>query len=123
MQPLRSPLFVVSCWLFAWHQWLQQGLGVHLRVADAWLDNLVAMPIILTLLVTERRVLFRHGPSYQLSATQVVLATLYVAVVSELLFPRLSPRFTFDWLDFVFYGLGAAGYWVVERPRLTSSAT
>lgn len=115
MKALRSPLFITSSLLFVLHQLLQRGLGIHLPPLDAWLDNLVAMPIILTLLVVERRLLFRCPPSYRLSGAEVGVATLCISMVSELLFPLFSPRFTLDWLDFVFYTTGAALYLVQQR--------
>ena len=111
MKVLKSPLFIVCMVLLALHQFQQYVLKLSVPVADAYLDNLLAMPILLFLLVAERRLLFKRGAYYQLSMAEVVLATLYVSVISELLFPLLSSRFVFDWMDFLFFFIGAAIYY------------
>jgi hypothetical protein len=108
MQALKSPLFIVSTLFFLLHQWTQHVFKIKMLFADAYLDNLLAMPIILTLLRAERSYLFKKGASYRLTILDIILTTVYIAVLSELLFPILSPRFTFDWLDFVFFFAGAA---------------
>lgn len=115
MQTLKSPLFIVSIALFLLHQVLQHLLKISLPLADRYLDNLLAMPIILSLLLAERRHLFRRGNSYQLSWLEIVLATLYVSAISEWLFPVLSKRFTFDPLDFVFFFGGAGIFYLVHK--------
>lgn len=101
--------------LFLVHQVLQYMLNIRIALADAYLDNLLAMPIILTLLVAERRHLFKRGPDYRLPLLEVGLATLYISMVSELLFPLLSSRFTFDLLDYFFFISGAVLFIIVNR--------
>lgn len=118
MEILKSPLFIISCILFIAHQLLQHVFKINIPIADAYLDNILAMPIILPLLLAERRYLFKRGSVYHLPLLEVILATIYVSLISELLFPLLSSRFTFDWLDFVFFFAGAAAYLVMERNRL-----
>ena len=114
MKALKSPLFIISTILFVVHQLTQYFFKIRIWFADAYLDNLVAMPIILTLLHAERRYLFRRGASYRLSTLEIILATIYIAVISEVLFPLLSSRFTFDWVDFVFFFTGAALFMLTE---------
>lgn len=107
MAILKSPVFIVCCVLFLLHQVLQKVLGVALPGIDPYLDSFLAMPILLTLLLAERRVLFKKGASYCLTILEILIATLFVALVAELLFPALSDRFTADWWDVVAYGLGS----------------
>ncbi len=115
METLKTPLFIISSTFFLLHQVLQYLFRINLPLADAYLDNLVAMPIILTLLLAERRHIFRKGHSYQLPHLEIILATLYVSAVSEWLFPCLSNLFTFDPLDFAFFFLGSAIYFLVHN--------
>lgn len=115
MEMLKSPLFIISCILFVGHQLLQHVFKINIPLADAYLDNFLAMPIILPLLLAERRYLFKRGGTYHLPLLEVILATIYISLISELLFPLLSSRFTFDWLDFAFFIAGAALYVLVER--------
>lgn len=115
MEILKSPLFITSCVIFIAHQLLQHVFKINIPLANAYLDNFLAMPIILPLLLAERRYLFKRGGTYHLPLLEVILATIYVSLISELLFPLLSSRFTFDWLDFAFFFAGAAVYVLVER--------
>ena len=117
MKALKSPLFIICVILFLLHQLIQYVFKIKIAFADAYLDNLVAMPIILTLLHAERRYIFKRGVSYRLTTLEIILATIYIAVMSEVLFPLLSPRFTFDWFDFVFFFAGAALFLVTETKK------
>lgn len=107
MNTLKSPVFITCCLLFIGHQIFQKGFGFSLPVFDQYLDSFLAMPIILTLLLWERRVLFKKGSQHRLSILEVVVATLFIALVSEVLFPMLSAKFTSDWWDVIFYTLGS----------------
>lgn len=111
MNVLKSPVFIISCVLFALHQLVQKGLDISLPLIDNYLDNLLAMPIILTFLLVERRILFRRGKGYRLSGLDVVLATVYIIIISEIIFPLLSDEFVTDWVDVIFYALGSLIFW------------
>lgn len=111
MKVLKSPVFIICCVLFVLHQLLQKGLEISLPFIDSYLDNLLAMPIILTFLLVERRILFRRGKGYRLSAMDVVLATIYIVVIAEVVFPLLSDNFVTDWRDVIFYSLGSLIFW------------
>ena len=115
MKALKSPLFIVSCVLFLVHQLLQHSFKVPVPFADAYLDNILAMPIILTLLVAERRCLFNRGVAYNLSLQEVLLTTADISLVSEYLFPFLSTRFVTDPMDFVFFFAGTGLYLLNEK--------
>lgn len=115
MKPFQSPLFIISCVLFVVHQVVQKGFDIHHSLIDSYLDNLVAMPIILTLLQVERAWLFRKGVTYRLPVTDILLATLYVSIISEYVFPLFSRHFTFDWVDFICFFTGAGLYILTTR--------
>lgn len=116
MQLLRSPLFIVCALLFLVHQVLQKVLHIYFTPIDRYLDALLAMPIILTLLLAERRLLFKRGKTYRLSAITVILATIYVSVVAEWIFPHFSTKFTADWLDVLMYAAGSGiFYWLGNK--------
>jgi len=115
MRVLKSPVFIVCALLFVIHQLMQKVLDIHYPWADRYLDNLLAMPIILSFLMIERRYLFRRK-NYRLSLLEVVVATVLVIVITEVLFPLLSRSFTTDWWDIVFYSLGSLlFYFTINR--------
>ena len=107
LKPLYSAAFITCCSLFVAHQITQRVLQLPIRFADNYLDNFLATPILLTLLLVERRTLFRHGSRYTLSVADVSVATAFITAVGEVLFPYLSDDFTADWLDVPFYALGS----------------
>ncbi len=112
MKVLTSPGFIICALLFVVHQILQKGLDITFPLADRYLDNLLTMPIILSLLLAERQYLFKRGKAYCLSALDVVVATVFIALISEIIFPLFSEDFTTDWWDVVFLGLGSLLFYV-----------
>lgn len=107
MEILKSPVFIISCILFGAHQLLQKVFEIPIPFVDLYLDNLLAMPIILTLLLAERRILFKRGRNYRLPVLDVVVATIYIVFIAEVIFPMLSEDFRADWWDVLFYALGS----------------
>ncbi|UOQ51973.1 magnesium citrate secondary transporter [Hymenobacter cellulosivorans] len=76
----------------------------------AYLSDLLAMPVILTLaLVVQRRWVHRRT-SFILPDSWLLGAWLYISVWFELLLPLLSARHTGDFFDAVAYGLGTLFY-------------
>ena len=112
MKVLTSPVFIICSLLFVAHQVLQKGLDITFPLVDRYLDNLLAMPIILSLLLVERQYLFKRGKAYRLSALDVIIATVFIALISEIVFPLFSEDFTTDWWDIVFLGLGSLIFYI-----------
>jgi hypothetical protein len=123
MQVLKSPLFLFCGVLFIIHQLLQKVLLIKIGVLDKYFDSLLAMPIILTLLLAERRWLFKKGDRYQLPVAHILLTTLYIVVVTEIIFPLLSTRFTGDVIDVLLYGIGSFIFYLVVNKKSTKAIT
>ena len=117
MQVLRSPIFILCAVLFVIHQLMQKGLDMHFAAIDRYLDNLLAMPIILTFLMIERRYLLVRKKSFHLSALEVLVATFFIVVVAEVFFPLFSRDFTTDWWDVIFYILGSVIFYLTINRR------
>jgi hypothetical protein len=80
------------------------------------------MPIILTLLLAERRWLFKKGSHYQLPVPDTIVTTVYIIFISEILFPLLSQKFTTDGKDVVFYTIGSfIFYFAINRNNQRTS--
>jgi hypothetical protein len=110
LRPAAAPLFYGSALLFVAHQWSQKVAQWSLPWADAYLDNVLCMPLLLHGLRLERSLLWaRHAP---LSGAEIAIATALVAAVSEGLFPVWSAQFTPDAFDVAAYALGG---WVYGR--------
>lgn len=117
MKLLYSPVFVICVVLFVAHQISQKVLGISIPLADSYLDNLVTPPILLTLIVVERRILFKRGPGYTLNIMETTMGTVLIALISEVLFPYLSNEFTADLLDVLFYILGSILFYTTINKR------
>lgn len=102
------------------HQLAQKVLGWNIPIVHAYLDPLLFMPILLHLTLWERRVLFRALDDYQLEWWRIVAIFILASVVAEMVFPRLSTRFTADPYDVACYGLGAILYWMLANRKPTA---
>jgi hypothetical protein len=115
MHTLKTPLFIVSLFLFILHQVLQKIFHINFFWVDSYIDNLLAMPIILPLWQLERIWFFRKGSAYRLSALEIFLATIYISIISEIIFPLLSEDFRGDVVDVVCFYIGSAVFYAVNR--------
>jgi hypothetical protein len=117
MKILKSPVFLICCILFIAHQALRLINDQPIPLVDPYLDTLLAMPIILTFLLFERRYIFKWKNYVRLTGLEIILATLLIAFVSEVVFPALSDEFTGDWMDVLFYFAGSAIFYFTINPR------
>jgi len=118
---VKNPVFLVSLLLFVLHQITQKVLHIQISWADHYLDMFVLMPIVLTLYTLERRYLFLQK-AYTITLLEALAATLLVGIISEILFPRWSSRFTRDPLDFIYLVLGAAIYYTSLKVQNTKKS-
>ena len=123
MEVLRRPLFLICVGLFLIHQALQWLVKINLPFADAYLDNLLVMPIVLTLWLAEKQVLIKKAIAYQLSLAEIVAATFYILLITECIFPMLSSRFTADGWDILFTALGSLVYYYFAWRHKTPTKT
>src|SRR5690606_889639 len=98
--------FLVALALAIAHQVLQKILQVSIPFVDSYLDPLLFLPILLHLILLERRYLFGKGPSYILSWSQMFAVFVLISVVCEVLFPRWSSSFIADYKDVICYLIG-----------------
>lgn len=102
MAVLRTPYWWGAVGVFLLHQ-LAQYLGYRWGPADAYLDPLLFLPILLGLWLAERRWLLG---TERLPGAEVLGAGIVLAVVGEEVFPRLEDGFVRDEWDYAAYGLG-----------------
>lgn len=106
MDTLKQPAFLLLVTLFGLHQVLQIFYNTPFGRLSYYIDPLLGLPILLTLLLAERRHLFKMGDNYQLSALEVSVAIAVLSLIFEILFPMWSDRFTADWRDVPAYAVG-----------------
>ena len=115
MLTLRSPLFLICLLLFIIHQLLQKEFNLHFFWLDNYLDSLLAMPIILTLWEAEKIFLFKKDSAFRLSMLEIAAATIYISLISEVVFPLFSTAFKGDWIDVIFYVGGSSLFYLYNR--------
>ncbi len=107
--------------MFVAHQLLQKVWHIAIPWADHYLDPLLCMPIVLTLLLAERRHIFGKGDAYRLSRTEVIVAVGALSFLFEVLFPYWSDRFTADWWDVAAYAAGGGFFYFFLNRALPSA--
>lgn len=97
--------------LFVLHQLMQKVLGVHVAVMDNYLDPFCLGALGLYAIQLERRWLFGIN---RLSKVDILLVTVFLILVSEVLFPYFSTRFIQDSRDAISISLGACWFMIAE---------
>ncbi len=107
-------LLSLAAWLLAhlapWH-------GAARLLATGRVDDLVCLPLLLTMVTVVQRSLPGRGPGWRLPWPHTVAAAGLVAAVFEGLLPRLSARYTGDPWDAACYFAGAVLYGIVVGRR------
>lgn len=103
---LRNILFLFLLILFLLHQYVERVRGARFPWVDNYLDAFLFMPILLTVVLWERRWLWKKGRAYSLPLRDVAGYGLLVCLLAEGLFPLLHPGFTRDFADVLLYFLG-----------------
>lgn len=110
-KPLLSPwvaLFAVLCLSVE----LLQHFQITISYFHYWANDLIAIPLILSLTVSLKRLLSRDK-HFTLSSIQVIFVFIYVSVLFELILPAYSSKYTGDLVDISCYGLGTLFYQAV----------
>ncbi len=115
---MNKIVFILLLAIFFLHQLLQKVLDIAIPIADAYLDDVLCIPILLYLWNWEKRVLWRYS-DYKIKPLESLWLTIILALVFEWGFPILSNGFTYDKLDFLAYGLGWALYWLLSSKQTT----
>ncbi|MBC5994168.1 hypothetical protein [Pontibacter cellulosilyticus] len=114
MNILLQPVFLLSVVLFCLNQGLEQ-LQLYIWPLHTHLDDLLCLPVVLTLILAAERVYFRN-PYFVLPRTYTISTALLFSLVFELLLPVLHAKYTSDIWDVAAYGVGAAifEFWINE---------
>lgn len=107
---IRRPVFLTCMILFVAHQIVEKLINIQFEWADNYLDMLVLMPILLTLYSLEKRYFDRSNEKI-VTELEIFILTLIVGLITELLFPYLSSRFTYDAKDFLFLSFGSVAFY------------
>jgi hypothetical protein len=117
--PLSSWVFILTTFLFASSQ-LLQATNIGSRFIFSYLDDLVVMPIILTVALVLIRVLFQK-PNFEFPKSYLFVAFVYFSIYFEWWIPQVNNAFTSDWMDIVCYGIGTLVYFQSRKSASKAS--
>ncbi len=109
--------FFFSCLgIFLLHQSAMQWNFSH-PLADAYLDDLLCMPICLFPILSGFR--FFLGKSYRFPDAYLIGVWAFFSLYFEVILPRINARFTSDPVDMLCYGISMAAFAVMQQPAKT----
>jgi|SRR5690606_20600264 len=98
--------------LFLLHQIIEKIFSIHNVWIDSYLDPLLCMPLFLSALLLQRRILFYKNESYILPKFHIFVAFIFVSIWAELIFPYFNKGFTADFWDIVLYLIGCIYFYI-----------
>lgn len=114
IKQFQSYSFWIPLLLFSIHQIIQKGFQINIPVVDDYLDPFCLGAIALHAFTWEQNYLFEKD---QISIIEICLVVLFLAWVTEILFPIWSNQFTEDAMDFVAIVFGAI--WFILTAKKT----
>lgn len=99
--------FITLFLLFLLHQFLEKIALIKLPIVDDYLDPLLCMPFLLSMLLMKHRCLIYKDKHYILPPFLIITATLLISIIAEGIFPMIQPKFVADIWDIICYILGA----------------
>lgn len=109
LQPLASWVFIISALLFSTNQ-LVLLAGIQHTFLSGYVDDILVIPIVLSLTTILIR-FFTKNPSFRIDLGMLITSVILFSIAFEWLLPRLSDRYTADFLDVLCYCAGAILYY------------
>ena len=103
--------------LFLLHQLAELVLNINITLLDNYLDPFCASVIILHGLALERKFIFE----WSLTTLDIIIAILILSVISELVFPYFSNKFTADIYDFLAFSAGGLWFYFLRKDLITEN--
>lgn len=107
MAVFKNPFFFVPCIIFWTNQYLEKSHQVFIPFVHAYLDDLMAMPVVLGITLQVFRWMHPLKNTFAFTKSQVVVGLLYFSFLFEFALPQWSSDYTGDIWDVVFYSIGA----------------
>ena len=79
--------------------------------------DLLCMPLVLIVILALLRFLYKND-NFKIPLSAIISLTAYYALFFEWLLPKISQRYTADWLDVLMYAIGAIAFYVPQKKKL-----
>lgn len=107
MTIFKNPFFLTCCILFWINQFLERVLEIYIPYMHAYLDDLLAMPVVLGITLQVFRWIHPLKNTFRFTILQVVVGWAYFSFLFEYVLPKFSEVYTTDILDVLCYALGS----------------
>jgi hypothetical protein len=120
MTVFKNPFFYIPVLIFVVNQVLERYFKLFIPFAHSYLDDLLAIPVILGITLQIYRKIHPEKDTFSLTKIQILVAIIYVSVVFEWFLPRFSSTYTSDILDVICYFVGGFYfYFLINIPLKT----
>jgi hypothetical protein len=102
----KNPYFFIPVALFSFNQVLEKVMGIFIPWVHAYLDDLMAIPVILGITLQMYRWIHPLRDMFRFKKEHIIVAFLYVSVVFEGFLPWYSAQYVRDIWDIFCYALG-----------------
>jgi hypothetical protein len=117
MTVFRNPYFWLPCILFWANQYLEKVESIFLPFLHSYLDDLLAIPVVLGITLQVFRWIHQEKNSMVFTKNQVIIGVLYFGFLFEGLLPAWSPLYVADPWDLACYAAGSFYFWIfINRP-------
>lgn len=123
MRVVKNPYFVIACLIFWMNQLLEKVFGIFLPWVHEYLDDLLAMPVVLGITLQVFQWIHPKKEKFRFSKTQVAVGWIYFSFLFEFLLPKYSERYTADVWDVFAYGIGAVVFYSLINVNSGSRST
>ncbi len=100
---LLNPVFLCCVILAIINQTLEKGFGVFIPLVHSYLDDLLCLPIVLTLGLSVYRIVW---PNYKLRLWHMIPVLVVYSIYFEWHLPQFSSGYTSDIFDVLAYTVG-----------------
>ena len=114
---LLNPVFLLCLVLAIVNQILEKAFGVFIPVVHSYLDDLICLPIVLTLGLAVYRIVW---PTYRLRLWHMIPVFVVYSIYFEWYLPQISLAYTSDLFDVLAYtgGLTIFSYFINDENGL-----
>lgn len=112
MSVLQNPYFWVPCIIFWVNQYLERIQKLFLPFVHSYLDDLMAIPVVLGITLQAFRWMNGENTQMVFSKKQVIIGVVYFGFLFEGLLPFWSSTYVRDPFDLLCYAVGAVYFWV-----------
>jgi hypothetical protein len=108
-------ILILFILLFSINYSLEKIWGIYIPLIHAYMDDLLAIPVIMSLLLLFARLFYFKSTTYLFPTYYIVLSVVYLCVYFEWYLASKSTTHTADWLDCVCYSIGGVIFWQMQQ--------